>query len=121
MSGKVIRRRIDDCRPQEKEEVVNLCNGNKEINWTQIGKDIVFIVNSSLGSTDCSGCEISKKGTVLFAKRIEQPGFVTLPIKIAEMPSVAAAEIALKRIQYAIKTGKRSVELMDLEETDLLC
>ena len=75
----------------------------------------MFVIDSSLGSTDCSGCEIFKKGTVLFAKRIERPGFVTLPIKIAEMPHVTAAEKALKRIQYAIKTGERSVELTDLE------
>lgn len=75
----------------------------------------MFIVNSNLGSTDCSGCEIFKKGMVLFAKRIERPGFVTLPIKIAEMPNIAAAEKALKRIQDAFETGETSVKLTDLE------
>ena len=75
----------------------------------------MFVINSSLGSTDCSDCQIFKKGTVLFAKGLQQPNFAALPIKIAKMPNVAAAAKALGRIQRAIKTGERYVNLTDLE------
>ena len=45
---------------------------------------LLLFLNSSLGITNCSGCLIFKKGKTLFAKRIEEPEFVVLPIKIAE-------------------------------------
>ena len=78
----------------------------------------MLIVKSSLGETDCCGCHIFKKGKVLFAKLLQPdylPEFVTLPIKIAEMPNAEAAELALRIVQYAIKTGKDYVDLTDLE------
>ena len=75
----------------------------------------MFVIHSSLGSTDCSGCRVFNSGTTLFAKRIEEPDFALLPIKIAEMRNVAAVEEALNRIQHAIKAGKRSIKLIDLE------
>lgn len=75
----------------------------------------MFLINSSLGKTDCSDCRMFRKDRVLFAQKIQQPKFVSLPIRIAEMPSVADAEEALRRIQYAIKTGKIYVNLTDLE------
>ena len=58
----------------------------------------------------------------IFAKRVLElsdrpsPRFKSLPIKIAEMPSMAAAEAALLRIAYAIKTGKTFVDLTDIDE-----
>lgn len=75
----------------------------------------MFVIHSSLGSTDCSGCQIFNRGTTLFVKRIRQPEFALLPIKIAEVRNVAAVKEALSRIQHAIKNGKRSVKLTDLE------
>ena len=75
----------------------------------------MFVINSNLGSTDCSGCLIYNKGAALFAKHLQQPHFVALPIRIAEMPNIAVAEAALKRIQFAIITGKLYVDLTDLE------
>ena len=56
-----------------------------------------------------------KKGTMLFAKRVEQPKFVSLPVRIAEMPNVASTEEALRRIRYTIKVGKLYGDLTDLE------
>ena len=75
----------------------------------------MFVIKSSLGSTDCSDCRIFTKGTALFAKNLQQPEFVSLPIKIAEMPNVAVAIEALRRIRYAIKRRKLYVNLTDLE------
>ena len=78
----------------------------------------MFGINSSLGDTDCSGCQIFRRGTVLFARLVQEPNFVSLPIKIAEMPNVAAAEAALRRIHWASKIGKRYVDLTDLESDE---
>lgn len=78
----------------------------------------MFVINSGLGDTDCSGCRIFRRGTVLFAKCVQGPKFVALPTKIAEMPNVAAAKEALRRIQYAIKIDEDSVDLTDLEEEE---
>ena len=58
---------------------------------------------------------MNRKNTVLFAKVLQQPNFVALPIRIAEMPNVAAVEEALGRIRHAIKTGELYVDLTDLE------
>ena len=52
---------------------------------------------------------------MLFAKRVEQPKFVSLPVRIAEMPNVASTEEALRRIRYTIKVGKLYGDLTDLE------
>ena len=71
----------------------------------------MFVINSSLGGTDCSGCQIFKKGKMLFAKRVQQPEYVWM----TQMRNVAAARAALRRIRYAIKTGKHYVDLTDLE------
>ena len=75
----------------------------------------MFVINSGLGDTDCSDCQIFRRGTGIFAKRVQGLKFVSLPIKIAEMPNVAAAKKALRRIQYAIKVDKDYVDLTDLE------
>ena len=75
----------------------------------------MFVINTSLGEIDCSGCQIFIKGPTLYAKRIEKPEFVVLPIKIAEMPNIATAEKALRRIRHAIKTQEHYVDLTDFE------
>ena len=76
---------------------------------------LLLFVNSNFGITDCSGCLIFQKGKALFAKNLQQPEFVSLPIRIAEMPNVEVAIEALRRIRYAIKRGKLYVDLTDLE------
>ena len=81
----------------------------------------MFVINSSLGKTDCSDCQIFKKGTELFAKRVQQRKFVSLPIKIAEMPNIATAEAALRRILYAVKIGEHYVDITDLESDETPC
>ena len=78
----------------------------------------MFVINSGLGNTDCSGCRIFRRGTVLFAKPVHEPNFVSLATKIAEMPNVAAAKEALRRIQYAIKIDEDCVDFTDLEEDE---
>lgn len=75
----------------------------------------MFVINSSLGETDCSDCRIFRTDRVLFAQNIQQPRVVSLPIRIAEMPDAVTAKVALKRIRYAIKTGKLYVDLTGLE------
>ena len=84
-------------------------------NSLHIRRLTVFVIKSSLDSTDCSDCLIFQKGTELFAKRHQLPNYVSLPIRIAKMPNVTAAEEVLRSIQYAIKTEKRYVDLTDLE------
>ena len=81
----------------------------------------ILIVESRFGATDCSGCRIFRQGRQIFAKPTQQPGenssanFISLPIKIADLPSVEAAEEALKRIEYAIKASETFVDLTDLD------
>ena len=81
----------------------------------------VLVIGSRLGSTDCSGCRIFRRGRSIFAKRLRQPEdigvgrFVALPVKVAELPTICAAEAALKRINEAKKTRKGVVNLEDLE------
>ena len=90
----------------------------RRITSLRIRKSTIFVINSSLGKTDCSGCLIYQKGPTLFAKHAEQPEFLSLPIKIAEMMDGAAVEEALRRIRYAIKTQKFYVDLTDLEQDE---
>ena len=75
----------------------------------------MLVISSSLGTTDCSGCQIFNKGTTLFAKRIVRSGSISLAIKIAEMRDAAATTTALRRIKNAIGTGKNFIKLTDLE------
>ena len=81
----------------------------------------MLIIKSRLGSTDCSGCRMFRRGAKILAKRAKQPGekrstsVLSLPIKVADLPSVEAAEVALERITYAIVTGQTVVNLTDLE------
>ena len=81
-----------------------------------------LIVESRLGSTDCSKCHIYRQGRTLLAVRVREPGqhrsakFVALPTKIAQLPSEAAAKLAIERIALAIATEKPCVNLTDLED-----
>ena len=80
----------------------------------------MFIIESHLGRTDCSGCQMFRRGRKIFAKYVEQPDgidsdiIVSLPIKIAELSSTELAKIALGRIASAIKAGDTIVDLKDL-------
>ena len=80
-----------------------------------------MIVHSSIGSTDCSGCELYRKGTRIFAKPTAPPGqnlevkFVSLALRVAQLPTPEIADIALDRIIHAINRGKACVSLKDLE------
>ncbi len=81
----------------------------------------ILIIESHLGSTDCSGCHFFRRGRRIFAKRFQQPEdigigkFVALPVKIAELPTPCAAEKALKRIDAARQKRKGIVDIRDLE------
>lgn len=75
----------------------------------------MLVISSSLGATDCSGCQIFNKGTTLFAKHIVPPGSVSLAIKIAEMRDTTSTTEALRRIKDAIETGENFIGLIDLE------
>ena len=80
-----------------------------------------FVVESHLGATDCSDCQIFRHENKIFAKLVWQsrktgPNMnASLPIKIAELPSVRLAEIALAKIEMAIKRGDTIIDLRDLE------
>ena len=84
-----------------------------------------MIIQSSIGRTDCSGCEIHRKGTRIFAKPTAPPGqkpdvkFVSLALRVAQLPTPEIADIAIDRIIRAIHRGKACVSLKDLErQTD---
>ena len=80
-----------------------------------------MIVHSSIGSTDCSGCRFYRKGTRIFAKPILPRGqnpdvkFVSLALRVAQLPTPEIADIALDRIIYALNRGEACVSLKDLE------
>lgn len=82
----------------------------------------ILIVESHLGSTNCSGCRFFRRGRSIFAKRFRQPEdigvgrFVVLPLKVAELPTPCAAKKALERIDTARKARKGRVDLKDLEK-----
>ena len=81
----------------------------------------VLIIESHLGSTDCSGCRFFRRSCYIFAQRFRQPEdsgirkFVSLPLKVAELPTVDAAKTALERINVARQQRKGIVNLKDLE------
>ena len=80
-----------------------------------------MIIQSSIGRTDCSGCEIYRKGTRIFAKPTAPPGqnpevkFVSLALRIAQLPTPEIADVAIDRIIRAIHRGKAYVSLEDFE------
>jgi len=80
-----------------------------------------MIIHSRIGSTDCSGCEIYRKGTRIFAKPTAPPGqnpdvkFISLPLRVAQLPTPEIADIALDRIIHALNRGEACVSLEDLE------
>ena len=79
----------------------------------------ILIVESRLGSTDCSGCRFFRRGRYIFAQQSRQPEnigvgkFVALPVKVAELPTPYAAMEALKRIDKARRQQKGIVNLRD--------
>ena len=82
----------------------------------------VLVIQSGVGSTDCSGCRFFREGRHIFAQRRQQPEdretskFVSLPLRVAVLPTTQAAMTALTRIDKARRTRIRTVNLMDLEK-----
>ena len=80
-----------------------------------------MIVHSSIGSTDCSGCEFYRKGSRIFAKPTAPLGenpevkFVSLALRVAQFPMPEIADIAMERIIRAMNRGETSVSLKNLE------
>ena len=80
-----------------------------------------MIIHSRIGSTDCSGCVFFRKGSALFAKRLPGPDqardvkFVSLALRVAQLPTGKLAETAIERIAHAIMCAETSVSLHDLE------
>ena len=80
-----------------------------------------MIIHSSIGSTDCSGCEIYRKGSGIFAKPTAPLGqnpdaaFISLPLRVAQLPTPEIADIAMDRISYAMNRGEKCVSLENLE------
>lgn len=80
-----------------------------------------LIINSSLSETDCSRSRMFRQGKKILAQQVRVEGesrasqFVSLPIVIAVLASSKAAEEAINRIRYGIRTGKSFVDLTDLE------
>ena len=80
----------------------------------------ILIVESDLGSTDCSGCRFFRRGHHIFAQQTQNQDpyrrgkFVSLPLKVATFGTVAVAEEALARVDEARRLRKGSVNLKDL-------
>lgn len=81
----------------------------------------ILVIQSSVGSTDCSGCSFFRRGRQIFAQRQQQPGdrrtgkFVSLPLRVAVLPTIRAAITALARIDKARRNRTGIVNVMDLE------
>ena len=81
----------------------------------------ILVIQSSAGSTDCSGCSFFRRGKQIFAQRRQQPDdwgtgkFVSLPLRVAMLPTTQAAMTALARIDRARRNHTGIVNLMDLE------
>ena len=81
-----------------------------------------MIIHSRMGSTDCSDCAFSRKGRTLLAKRLPGPEqhrdikFVSLALRVAELPTEKLADTAIERIGHALMCGETSVSLDDLEK-----
>ena len=82
----------------------------------------ILVIQSGVGSMDCSGCSFFRRGTHIFAQRRQQPEdrrtgkFVSLPLRVAVLPTTQAAMIALARIDSARRNRTGIVNLMDLEK-----
>ena len=80
-----------------------------------------LVIQSGIGSTDCSGCSFFRRGRHIFAQRLQQPEdrrtgkFVSLPLRVAVLPTTQAATTALARIDRARKNRTSIVNLADLE------
>ena len=85
----------------------------------------ILVIQSSVGSTDCSGCSFFRRGKQIFAQRRQQPDdwgigkFVSLPLRVAMLPTTQAAMTALARIDRARRNHTGIVNLMDLENADV--
>lgn len=79
----------------------------------------ILIVESRLGSTDCSDCRFFRKGRHIFAQKRQRQNtytkFVSLPLKVATFPTSDAAHEGLARIDEARRLRKGIVNLKDLE------
>lgn len=81
----------------------------------------ILVIQSGVGSTDCSGCSFFRRGRHIFAQRRQQPEdretgkFVSLPLRVAMLPTTQAAMTALARIDRARRNHTGIVNLMDLE------
>ena len=81
----------------------------------------ILIIESHLGSTDCSGCRFFCRGRNIFAQPLRPEDalcrmkFASLPLKVAELPTLEAAVEALARIDEARRHKKGCVYLKDLE------
>ncbi len=80
----------------------------------------ILVIESDLGSMDCSGCRLFRRGRHIFAQQRQGPDaygcgkFVSLPLKVATFPTVPAAQEALVRIDEARRLRKGIVNLKDL-------
>ena len=80
----------------------------------------ILVIESHLGSTDCSGCRFFRRGRHIFAQQTQNQNtyksgkFVSLPLKVATLPTLPAAEEALARIDEARRLRKGIVNLKDL-------
>ena len=81
----------------------------------------VLVIQSGVGSTDCSGCRFFRRGRQIFAQRQKQPEdrgtakFVSLPLRVAVLPTTQTAMTALPRIDRVRRNRTGIVNLMDLE------
>ena len=81
----------------------------------------ILVIQSGVGSTDCSGCRFFRRGRHIFAQRHQEPKdggtgkFVSLPLRVAVLPTTQAAMTALARIDRARRNHISIVNLMDLE------
>ena len=82
----------------------------------------ILVIQSGVGSTDCSGCRFFRRGRYIFAQRRQQSKdrgtgkFVSLPLRVAVLPTTQAAMTALARIDRACRNHTGIVNLMDLEK-----
>ncbi|RKU22840.1 hypothetical protein C6503_03495 [Candidatus Poribacteria bacterium] len=82
----------------------------------------ILVIQSGVGSTDCSGCNFFRRDRQIFAQRRQQPEdqgigkFVSLPLRVAVLPTTEAAMTALARIESARRNRTGIVNLMDLEK-----
>ena len=82
----------------------------------------ILIIESHLGSTDCSGCRFFRRGRHIFAQQRKgedtygRGKFVSLPLKVATFSTVAAAQEALARIDEARRLRKGVVDLKNSVE-----